>query len=1047
MVASLEGIIKKKNSYGQFKERFCAVTDSYFLGYKLSSKGQKTDDVKEKVDLRDICEVSVQGDCFEIELKNGEKMTFKASKPQDWVDSILAKLNVLQKDLGLDKLNITDDVANMEGLIKKKNSAGQWKDRYALFKNHTLFTFKPKGNAPSKEQKEAILLKDIDSTRILTSESFEIELMSGEKLVFQTPKAREWASTISAKANVASEIYKQSLASFNIHGLHLSGWLMKKSHNKYQGYQERFVKLEGNTFKYFKKDSDPEVLGSACMNTVEFVRPYDDTPDCQVFELKDEDRVFIFQAASKKEMLHWVSTIDRIKSACQTKKQEEVKAKLEAETPIRIRWFDEKGVAEFTDIIRTDLADCYPDPSTMEEITLRKHLEFASELVGYMTDFVPEIQRCESRPARYDILALMMTEVNNLLQERFSSFLQVEENDRSEYIEMANLGDLHALIDWLTRYQVTLRGIRCPVYSGDNAANASTAAAVLSVSHLNPKQCSAFDAVPNLCRLYVFGGSTGAKGGAAAHLYDHCIKVWENVISNPEEMLQRHNDGTFFTHTPIDMWEAINQHVSLARSTHNPILHVMIAEKVVSSLNAVFDKIIDYIKTLDTNQNTEMKEIELEFFSALANDTAIHIEEVIQLIDSFSVEEIRQRIDDIFDPLTTNLVNCGQACLKRLAGLVMSDVQTLLDEVFMPDWMEGKQMRVATATISDYMRDFEEYLVEFWAKKFQYTILEEVVISYTRSVLFAKNKGMTQASSTAVSNNQQGNQGFMSSIFQKTKQITQTIITFVPSHVPVDEESLGRLAQDVNILNAFFSQKAGQELATEFLVIINEVSLLLFLDMTGLLAHFDKCVTEFPSAAPAVKEVVTAVMRLRYDVFSKSDIEDFLQEIQPALERSIEVAKGMEKEGVPEGKLGLLYSDVVPKDVLNSPQKITLAQRMKLMSNISFGVGNKSGKEEEDEEDFDGEQVTRNRAASVEESTKTNQLLDEVMEVLQQKEEENDMLIKEQEEAEREEELQRRKALVLSYDGYLEKKSPAHNLWQVKNHFKPFHQHIMHHCT
>jgi hypothetical protein len=69
------------------------------------------------------------------------------------------------------------------------------------------------------------------------------------------------------------------------------------------------------------------------------------------------------------------------------------------------------------------------------------------------------------------------------------------------------------------------------------------------------------------------------------------------------------------------------------------------------------------------------REIELEYLSALANDTALHIEEVIELIDTFTISEIRERIDDIFDPLTTLLVQCGQACLKRLAGLVMSDVQ------------------------------------------------------------------------------------------------------------------------------------------------------------------------------------------------------------------------------------------------------------------------------------------------------------------------------------------------------------------------------------
>ncbi|RYY70370.1 hypothetical protein EON63_22680, partial [archaeon] len=111
---------------------------------------------------------------------------------------------------------------------------------------------------------------------------------------------------------------------------------------------------------------------------------------------------------------------------------------------------------------------------------------------------------------------------------------------------------------------------------------------------------------------------------------------------------------------------------------------------------------------------------------------------MINLIDNFTIAEIRERIDEIFDPLTTNLVNCGQACLKRLSKLVMSDVQGQLDAVFTLDWLEGDQMHVAIATISDYMNDFEEYLVGFWADKFVYILLEDLTLTYVRSVVFKK---------------------------------------------------------------------------------------------------------------------------------------------------------------------------------------------------------------------------------------------------------------------------------------------------------------------
>jgi hypothetical protein len=103
------------------------------------------------------------------------------------------------------------------------------------------------------------------------------------------------------------------------------------------------------------------------------------------------------------------------------------------------------------------------------------------------------------------------------------------------------------------------------------------------------------------------------QGGAAAHLYDHCMKVWESVVNNPEEMIQKHSNGSFYTHAPIDMWEAINQHVSLATSTKSPVLHVMIAEKVVVSLQDLFNTIINYVQTLDTSNKPELRYAPLHF--------------------------------------------------------------------------------------------------------------------------------------------------------------------------------------------------------------------------------------------------------------------------------------------------------------------------------------------------------------------------------------------------------------------------------------------------
>ena len=660
------------------------------------------------------------------------------------------------------------------------------------------------------------------------------------------------------------------------------------------------MKLEGTKLRYFKKERDDKELGAASVVTMEFVRPFNTTPDCSIFEVQDQDRVFIFQCPGHKEMLRWIEAIERVKQAVEERQAEELKLKKASETPIRLRWFDEQGEEYFIKQIEDDMLDMYPPSNTRPDMTIKEHLDCAQEVVLYLQEFIPEIQRSEEQPhTRYDILAVMLTLVNRTLAARLNQVIlpiptAEGGEERHPLFENASLGDLHNLIDWITRYQVSLRGIKCPVSNTD--AVTTTAVSKLSGSFKTPKTCGLFDLLPRICTLYVHGGSTGSKGGANAHLYDHCIKVFTSLISNPGEMLQRRKDGSFFTHTPIDMWEAINQHISLATSTSSPILHVMVAEKVVTALNDVFSYIINYVQTLDTSNKPELREIELEYVSALANDTALHIEEVIELIDTFTISEIREKIDDIFDPLTTNLVNCGQACLKRLAGLVMSDVSETLCEVFTPEWIEGNQVPVAMATISDYMNDFQEFLVDFWSDKFVYTILEDVILCYTRCILFpdfvgpnakkggggsggaaggadgeggGASMGASMNMSTMAGSSQSTadllaamhggedveasapKRGFFSDFIQKSKKIVSSSAAMMsgPARCTVDAETLGRLAQDVNTLNAFFSKKAGQEVATEFLALINEVSLMMFLDSQAVAQHVVSRAEEFPSAA------------------------------------------------------------------------------------------------------------------------------------------------------------------------------------------------------
>lgn len=596
------------------------------------------------------------------------------------------------------------------------------------------------------------------------------------------------------------------------------------------------------------------------------------------------------------------------------------------------------------------------------------------------------------------------------------------------------------------------------------------------------------------------------------------MKVWENLVRKPGEMLHRRKDGAFFTHTPVDMWEAINQHIALATATASPVLHVMIAEKVVPPLMEIFESIIHYVRTFNAASNPSLREIELEYVAALANDTALHIENVIELIDTFTLEKTKEKIDEIFDPLTNSLVNCGEACLKRLASLVMSDVQQVLQKVFTVDWLDGgEQVQVVTATISDYLNDFEEYLREFWSEKFVYIILQEALLCYIRCILqfpIPQRSGGVETgdSSPSVSSN---SNSASAAFVQLALGGGGGSSSSGGKRCSVDPETLGRLAQDGNAWNAFFCGKAGQEVATEFLEIVNEVSLLLFLPPEAFTAHCIGRMKEFPSAAAAIRCVAAAIMKMRPADFSSRrgadgpSVDEFFRSTQEAVEAAPRLAQENEANGVAEGRLSCLLTELVPLQVMRSTAQQAaaavgssgaaaaagagsagdggsiasgissigggivkssqnfLAQKRNLLSHIPL-FGSSRGKgaaavavaassaadddeeeeaeaDDEEEDDDEGDaaasgsgslrmssaDLRRDSSASNLRQVSISGLVDNVLEHMNEQEAEyEEAMLREEREREQLEAI-RTAVGVLSYEGYLEKKSPATNLWQV----------------
>jgi len=51
------------------------------------------------------------------------------------------------------------------------------------------------------------------------------------------------------------------------------------------------------------------------------------------------------------------------------------------------------------------------------------------------------------------------------------------------------------------------------------------------------------------------------------------------------------------------------------------------------------------------------------------------------MVECFELDEIRSRIDEVFDPVTISLVKYGQSCLRRLSALLYVDVEQQINEV------------------------------------------------------------------------------------------------------------------------------------------------------------------------------------------------------------------------------------------------------------------------------------------------------------------------------------------------------------------------------
>jgi len=885
-------------------------------------------------------------------------------------------------------------------------------------------------------------------TNLTDDSGFGSSLMSSNSGAVVSAKEKEPIPKVPVPAPAPKPVYvhKPLPETFYMRGL-----LGKQSPNKFRitlsKYQKRFVTISkhDSSLRYYddektaNSDVCPDVteglpqiegktvasyvnpnkkcLGCGDIREAEFVRSFDATPECTIFELGFHDRTFVFDAGTVTLKNEWIKAVETVIAKSMDALRNLEKQKLELLIPEIVRTFDKIGVTDFQAYVKTEMIALYP-PAWSEDIgggadsddaDLAKHVAGAQAIMKWLDDKLPAVRKSATKPARYDIMAVLIDAVNRYLDMRL--MIIIGEPD-SDVMQNANTADVYAAIIAITGYQQKLNKVYCPVFFRTSSTAGtrmstnirytttnfrddsmlerdSADSSRLSTLHENNESvgksveegsrfdsdgyrpqlsaleepedeeekgvpiisaassgcsitvnaagipvykfhCEFFEKIPELCERYVEGsfvlGSRNPvvlKPGTGQHLEEHCNKVWEKMLRTPTDFVHRHQDGTFYTETPTLMWQCLHQHLQLAVDAHSSLLHIRVADKISLALNKIIRITTSYVATMDTQNDSELREMELEFICALINDNALHIEEVITLVESFENEEVRDKVNDSFDAVTEQLVRCGQACLTRLVTIIMADMAEQFNSIYSEEnWLnlengDSGPVTIIAATVRDYMSDFEEFLMPFWYSKFSSMIVEEVIIKYINAIL--KHSG-TDEPEDAV-----GDMLTFGRISKDVNELNQFLRKAMPETVEaLKERETSRHSQleqweikaEVAEIEEF---EVGKKATIPQIDDINEDNEYLLLTQLAnelnfyLTSSYDKAashamsrISAFPSSAEAIRFFFLACCGLREDL-DEDELDECDMFIQPAMHVAPNAAQYNEKHSIAEGRLGALY--------------------------------------------------------------------------------------------------------------------------------------------
>ena len=685
--------------------------------------------------------------------------------------------------------------------------------------------------------------------------------------------------------------------------------------------KERYLEIDtDNVFRYLYKRGDASPQGTVDLTRANFVRTFDHAPDCRIFELQDgtTEKVLMFECSSHEAARSWVDAIDVI-----IRKARVLRKLASGADPdqgsARIAVYEQEGLAMFAKFIQQEMQPLYVshasfNPGAAADAAARKKkrakgkrdtkgmdeegdgngedededeslvmacLNVATDLTSYLEEVVAEVQAHASpaeaksavnNAAKHALVLAASCEINRILSVLFAPVTE------PSALVMQNpvLGDVHALITWLTKYQKRLKAVTS-LYPPPPS---QTIGSSLTKAQLQKQAGSAelFARLPALCELYVYGacGDSVTGTGAANNLLDYCLKIWAAVARSPAESLQQRKGGSFHTQAPVDIWRILHQHISLASLTESQLLHVLVAERVAAALNRLVIEMITALEAYDTHAPGDregysgsgksgaasaaaaaatdtataesLQESETEFVCAVANDVALHIENVLELVSAFTNGDIRRRIDEAFQSVVVNLVRCGQACLQRLVNLILQDTRDEFAQISAvhADWvLHGRPAGIIAATLRDYLSDLLSFLSPLWTEKFMALLFDAATSRYVASLLSLDAAPTPSTSSFAASPYGSGKRD---------------------SGYPRDfalQQRMQRVDADTALLLQLFTKYLSAQQARNCLDILREASRMLTMPVKELVQFCSERVREHPFMAEAVYQVAAACVRVR----------------------------------------------------------------------------------------------------------------------------------------------------------------------------------------